>query len=80
MRWLLLLLALGIALTALYSLLMDPVRLESETLQRGTAAGGNAAVGSERVSRERQARQEIGEPSRRRLREILREDESEGRR
>ena len=77
MRWLLLPLALGIALMALYSLLMGPVRLESEMLQRGGAAGGNAAVGSERASRERPAHPEIREPSRRQLREILREDTSE---
>ena len=74
MRWLLLPLALGIALTALYSLLTGPVRLESETLLRGVAAGENAAVGSQ------QARHEIREPSRRKLREILREDERENRR
>ena len=78
MRWLLLPLALGIALMALYSLLMGPVRLESATPRRGGAASGNGAVGSERASRERQARGEIREPSRRQLREILREAESEG--
>ena len=72
MRWLLLTLALGIALTALYSLLSDPVRVESDLRRGSVAAGGTPQADSEGA---RHAPGEIREPSRRKLREILREDE-----
>ena len=67
MRWLLLPLALGVAMTALYALLTGPVRLESATHPSAVSASGSAPT-------------EIREPSRRKLREILREDERKERR
>ncbi len=67
MRWLLLPLALGVAMTALYALLTGPVRLESATNLSAVSASGSEPT-------------EIREPSRRKLREILREDERKDRR
>jgi hypothetical protein len=67
MRWLLLPLALGVAMTALYALLTGPVRLESGANPGAVSTGGSAAA-------------EIREPSRQRLREILREEERKDRR
>ena len=67
MRWLLLPLALGVAMTALYALLTGPVRLESGGNPGAVSTGGSAAT-------------EIREPSRQKLREILREDERKERR
>jgi hypothetical protein len=67
MRWLLLPLALGVAMTALYALLTGPVRLESGPSPSAVSTGGSAAA-------------EIREPSRQRLREILREEDRKDRR
>jgi hypothetical protein len=76
MRWLLLPLAFGIVLMAVYALLTGPVRLD-----RGAATlGVDQASRSSRDSRESEHHGEIRQKSREQLREILRRADAEDRR
>jgi hypothetical protein len=78
MRWLLLPLALGVAMTALYALLTGPVQLDSAMHPGEVSARGSAPVDSARGSS--RGHGEIREPSRQKLREILQEAERKDRR
>ncbi len=82
MRWLLLPLALGVAMTALYALLTGPVQLDSAMHPGEVSARGSAPVDSARGPSQGSSRGhgEIREPSRQKLREILQEADRKDRR
>jgi hypothetical protein len=71
MRWLLIPLALGVAMTALYALLTGPVQLDSAMHPDEVSARGRDPVDS--VQGSSRGHGEIREPSRQKLREILQE-------